>query len=255
MTDLSDGRQFSWRAVTSMMTTGGFLIMGVTGLMLFWRQFVAYLRHRFQQRVSIRPEAPAAAALLAVLVAGTLWGVPPFTWVLDLSAAIKASWSVDASMEPPFGHAEEATLDTLALRTATPAGAIIGAIRDAGFKVDSTSETMRRVADRNGATPAEIWVEVAKRVPSVLPAPIDANAAWTPELVDQRFEGAGFGAKTIEQVATELALSPDEIIKKLADAGVQASRTDRLKAVAEEAKATPTELLKVILVPGFKLPK
>ena len=60
--------------------------------------------------------------ILAVLVAGTLWGVPPFTWVLDLSAAIKASWSVDASMEPPFGHAEEATLDTLALRTATPAG-------------------------------------------------------------------------------------------------------------------------------------
>lgn len=300
MTDLSDGRQFSWRAVTSMMTTGGFLIMGVTGLMLFatpegrlaywvdwslggltkeqwgaihvtssllfliagfvhlwfnWRQFVAYLRHRFQQRVSIRPEAPAAAALLAVLVAGTLWGVPPFTWVLDLSDAVKASWSVDASMEPPFGHAEEATLDTMALRTATPVGAIVGAIRDAGFTVETTADTLRRLADRNGVSPAEIWVEVAKRVPSVVPAPVDASAAWTPELVDQRFEGAGFGAKTIEQVATELALAPDEIIKKLTDAGVSAGRTDRLKAVAEEAKATPTELLKVILVPGFKLPE
>lgn len=300
MTDLSDGRQFSWRAVTSMMTTGGFLIMGVTGLMLFatpegrlaywvdwslggltkeqwgaihvtssllfliagfvhlwfnWRQFVAYLRHRFQQRVSIRPEAPAAAALLAVLVAGTLWGVPPFTWVLDLSDAVKASWSVDASMEPPFGHAEEATLDTMALRTATPVGAIVGAIRDAGFTVETTADTLRRLADRNGVSPAEIWVEVAKRVPSVVPAPVDASAAWTPELVDQRFEGAGFGAKTIEQVATELALAPDEIIKKLTDAGVSAGRTDRLKAVAGEAKATPTELLKVILVPGFKLPE
>lgn len=300
MTDLTNGRQFSWRALTSMMTTGGFLIMGVTGLMLFatpegrlaywvdwslggltktewgaihvtssllfliagfvhlwfnWRQFVAYLRHRFQQKVSIRPEAPAAGALLAVLVAGTLWGVPPFTWVLDLSAAIKASWSVDASMEPPFGHAEEATLDTLALRTATPAGAIIGAIRDAGFKVETTGETMRRIADRNNTTPAEIWVEVAKRVPSVLPAPVDANAAWTPELVDQRFEGAGFGAKTMEQVATELALAPDEVLKRLADAGVTASKGDRLKAAAETAKATPTELLKVILVPGFKLPQ
>lgn len=300
MTDLSDGRHFSWRAVTSMMTTGGFLIMGATGLMLFatpegrlaywvdwslggltkvewgaihitsslvfliagfvhlwfnWRQFVAYLRHRFQRRVSIRPEAPVATALLAVLVAGTLWGVPPFTWVLDLSTAIKASWSVDASMEPPFGHAEEATLDTLALRTATPAGAIVGAIRDAGFKVDSTGETMRRIADRNGVSPAEIWVEVQKRVPSVIPAPIDASAAWTPELVDQRFEGAGFGAKTLEQVATELALPSDDVLKKLADAGVSASKGDRLKAVADKAKATPTELLKVILVPGFKLPE
>ena len=31
----TSGRRFSWRAMTSMMTTGGFLIMGVTGLMLF----------------------------------------------------------------------------------------------------------------------------------------------------------------------------------------------------------------------------
>jgi hypothetical protein len=298
MTQLTGSRQFSWRALTSMMTTGGFLIMGVTGLMLFatpegrlaywvdwslggltkeqwgaihvtssllfliagfvhlwfnWRQFVAYLRHRMQQRVSIRPEAPAASLLLAVLVAGTLWGVPPFTWVLDLSALIKASWSVDASLEPPFGHAEEATLDTLALRTATPAVAIIGAIRDSGYSATSTSETMRAIADRNGVSPAEIWAEVAKRVPSVIPAPVDASAPWTPELVDQRFEGAGFGAKTLEQVAKELGLATDDVLKKLSDAGITARAADRLKAAAETAKTTPTELLKVILVSGYRL--
>lgn len=300
MTDMGNGRQFSWRAMTSMMTTGGFLIMGVTGLMLFatpegrlaywvdwslggltkeewgaihvtssllfliagfvhlwfnWRQFVAYLRHRFQQRVSIRPEAPVAGVFLAVLVAGTLWGVPPFTWVLDLSAAIKASWSVDASLEPPFGHAEEASLDTMALRTATPVATIVAAIRDAGFTVEATTDTLRRVADRNGVSPAEIWVEVVKRAPSVVPPPVDAGAAWTPELVEQRFEGAGFGAKTLEQVATELKLPLDDILKRLADAGIEAGGGDRLKAVAEDAKATPTELLKVILVPGFRLPE
>ena len=300
MTDMGNGRQFSWRAMTSMMTTGGFLIMGVTGLMLFatpegrlaywvdwslggltkeewgaihvtssllfliagfvhlwfnWRQFVAYLRHRFQQRVTIRPEAPVAGAFLAVLVAGTLWGVPPFTWVLDLSAAIKASWSVDASLEPPFGHAEEASLDTMALRTATPVATIVAAIRDAGFTVEATTDTLRRVADRNGVSPAEIWVEVVKRAPSVVPPPVDASAAWTAELVEQRFEGAGFGAKTLEQVATELKLPAADVLKRLADAGIEAGGGDRLKAVAEDAKATPTELLKVILVPGYRLPE
>ena len=300
MSEMTSGRRFSWRAMTSMMTTGGFLIMGVTGLMLFatpegrlaywvdwslggvtkeewgaihvtssllfliagfvhlwfnWRQFVAYLRHRLERKLSIRPEAPAAAALLAVLVAGTLWGVPPFTWVLDLSAAIKASWSVDASLEPPFGHAEEASLDTMALRTATPVGAIVGAIRAAGYTVESTADTLRRVADRNGVSPAEIWVEVVRRVPSAAPAPIDADAAWTPDLVDQRFEGAGFGAKSIDAVAKELALPTAEVVARLEAAGIAATPGDRLKAVAETAEATPTELLKVILVPGFKLPE
>ncbi|CAI9417221.1 hypothetical protein ANOBCDAF_03921 [Pleomorphomonas sp. T1.2MG-36] len=300
MSEMTSGRRFSWRAMTSMMTTGGFLIMGATGLMLFatpegrlaywvdwslggltkeewgaihvtssllfliagfvhlwfnWRQFVAYLRHRLERKLSIRPEAPAATALLAVLVAGTLWGVPPFTWVLDLSAAVKASWSVDASLEPPFGHAEEASLDTMALRTATPVGAIVGAIRAAGYTVESTADTLRRVADRNGVSPAEIWVEVVRRVPSAAPAPIDANAAWTPDLVDQRFEGAGFGAKSIDAVAKELALPTDEVVARLEAAGIAATPGDRLKAVAETAEATPTELLKVILVPGFKLPE
>ena len=300
MSEMTSGRRFSWRAMTSMMTTGGFLIMGVTGLMLFatpegrlaywvdwslggvtkeewgaihvtssllfliagfvhlwfnWRQFVAYLRHRLERKLSIRPETPAAAAVLAVLVAGTLWGVPPFTWVLDLSAAIKASWSVDASLEPPFGHAEEASLDTMALRTATPVGAIVGAIRAAGYTVETTADTLRRVADRNGVSPAEIWVEVVRRVPSAAPAPIDANAAWTPDLVDQRFEGAGFGAKSIDAVAKELALPTDEVVARLEAAGIAATPGDRLRAVAETAEATPTELLKVILVPGFKLPE
>ena len=141
------------------------------------------------------------------------------------------------------------------VRTATPVGGIVGAIRVAGYTVESTADTLRRVADRNGVSPAEIWVEVVRRVPSAAPAPIDANAAWTPDLVDQRFEGAGFGAKSIDAVAKELALPTDEVVARLEAAGIAATPGDRLKAVAETAEATPTELLKVILVPGFKLPE
>lgn len=288
---------FSGRALTSMLTTGGFLIMGATGLMLYatpegrlafwvdwtmagltkaqwgaihvtssllfliagflhlwfnWRQFVAYLRHKLQTRVRVRPEAPAAVVLLAALVAGTLWGLPPFTYVLDFSAYLKSTWSVDAAREPPFGHAEEATLKTLALRTASKADEIVVALRDAGFAVADASQTLRQVADVNGVSPADLWVEVVKRVPTTAPTPVDAKTAWTEEAVDARFEGAGFGAKTIEQAAGALGLPVEEVLGKLTEAGIAANRTDRLKTIADKARSSPTELLKIVLVPGYR---
>lgn len=299
MTETTQARPFSWRALTSMLTAGGFLIMGVTGLMLYvtpegrlaywvdwslggltkvqwgaihvtssllfliagiihlwfnWRQFVAYLRRRLETRTSIRPEGPLAALALIGLVSGTLLGLPPFTYVLDLSTAIKASWSVDPTREPPFGHAEEVTLKTLALRTAGNAEAIVAAIRDAGFMVDGAGQTMRQVADRNGASPADIWTEVVRRIPALQPAPVsDSATIWTPEVVEARFEGAGFGAKTLAEVAVALDLDGALVLERLAAAGVKASADDRLKALATTAGTTPTELLKVVLVPGYRL--
>lgn len=58
----------------------------------------------------------------------------------------------------------------------------------------------------------------------IVPASTDASAVWTSAPVDRRFEGDGFGAKTLEQVATELALTPGDVLKRLADAGVSAAR-------------------------------
>lgn len=291
-------RRFSVHALTTMLTTGGFLIMTVTGLALYtipagrvanwvdwqmagltkegwtgihvtssllfvlaglvhlwfnWGTFIGYLRRRLQTGVRIRPEAPATAAFLAVLVAGTLYEVPPFTWVVGLSETIKNSWSVDQAMEPPFGHAEEVTLKTLALRTATKADDIVAALKDAGWKIDNTAQTVRQVADANRSSPAKLWLEVQKRVPAAKPAAIDASVTtWTPETVDTRFAGAGFGNKTVEQTATEIGLPPEEVLSRLATAGIRATKTDRLKALSEPAKTTPTELLKLILVPGYK---
>ncbi|WP_237155526.1 DUF4405 domain-containing protein [Oryzibacter oryziterrae] len=301
MSDLGHGPQgFNWRAYTSMMTTGGFVVMSVTGVMLFtipegrvanwvdwsmvgltkgqwgdihltsslffivigllhlwynWRQFMAYLRSRFQQRVKIRPEGPAAAAFMAVLVACTLYEVPPFTYVLDLSSAIKASWSVDPAMEPPFGHAEEVTLKTLALRTATTPAEIIGALRDAGWTVVGEQQTVRQVADANSTSPAELWVDVQTAIPAVRPEAIDATAAWTPEAVEARFEGMGYGGKYVSEAAKDLGLPEETVLGKLAAVDPSASASDKLKDVAERAKTTPTELLKLILVKDYQLPK
>jgi hypothetical protein len=289
-------RPFNPRALTSMLVTGGFLVMTVTGLALFtipagrvanwvdwrmlgltkdqwsavhitssllfvgagvvhlwynWRQFVAFLRDRLPKGVKPRPEGPVAAVLLLALVSGSLYGVPPFTWVLDLSGGIKESWSVDPAMEPPFGHAEEVTLKTLAARTALDAGAMIGALKEAGLTVSGPQQTVRQVADANGLSPAGVWLEVQKRLPAAKPDTA-AGAAWTPESVEQRFAGSGIGNMTVEQAAVPMGLSTDETLARLSALGVKAAKTDRVKTLAEGLKTSGTELVKAILVPGYK---
>lgn len=291
--------RFSAHALTSMLTTGGFVIMTVTGLALFtipagrvanwvdwamvgltkegwtgihvtssllfviaggfhlwynWGTFMGWLRRRLAGgKVQIRAEGPVTLVFLVGLVFGTLYEVPPFTWVLGLSESIKNSWSVDPAMEPPFGHAEEVTLKTLATRTASNADDILAALKAAGWKVESVNQTVRQVADANNSSPALMWLEVQKRVPATKPTPIDgAGTVWTPESVEARFGGLGFGNKTVEQTATEIGLATDAVLARLAEGSIKATKTDRLKALAETAKTTPTELLKLILVPGYK---
>jgi hypothetical protein len=292
--------KFSAHALTTMLTTGGFLIMTVTGFALFtipagrvanwvdwamagltkeqwtaihvtssllfvlaglvhlwynFRQFMSYLRSRLAGKLKIRPEAPVTAIFLFALVIGTLRDVAPFNWVLDLSEGIKNSWSVDPAMEPPFGHAEEVTLKTLALRTAIKTDDLMAALKDAGWTVTSSSQTVRQVADANHSSPALMWLEVQKRVPAAKPDAVDAKATqWTADMVEARFAGSGFGNKTVEQTAVEIGLSTDDVITRLANAGIKAAKSDRLKPLAEPVKTTATELLKLILVPGYKLP-
>lgn len=291
-------KAFSVRALTTMLTTGGFLVMSVTGLALFtipsgrvanwvdwsmagltkdewsaihitssllfigagvvhlwfnWRQFTAFVRERLHTRIRLRPEMPIAAVLLLALSIGTIKGIAPFTWVIDLSTGIKDSWSVDPAMEPPFGHAEEVTLKTLGLRTAISPDALLAAIKDAGWTVTGTQQTVRQIADANKSSPAQMWLEVQKRVPAAKPEAAGANApsAWTPDAVEARFAGSGIGNKTVEQAAIEAALSTDDFLGRLKAAGVQAKRTDRMKTLAETAGTTSTELLKSVLVPDY----
>ena len=66
-------------------------------------------------------------------------------------------------------------------------------------------------------------------------------------------QGTVTGAKTLAEVAVALDLDGTLVLERLAAAGVKASADDRLKALATTAGTTPTELLKVVLVPGYRL--
>lgn len=285
---------FNTRALISLLVTGGFLVMTVTGVVLYvtpqgrvanwidwtlvglgkedwaavhiassllfviggvwhlvlnWKPFVHYLHQRIQGHERPRAEGLVALAAVVLLVWGTLAGVPPIRYLLDLNEAAKGMWSLDAGAEPPFGHAEEVTLTALAFRTRMDLADALASLDAAGLRVaEGERTTLRRLADDNGLTPAGVFAVLKAGAARSAPA----APALTAEAVDSLYGGTGIGQKTLAQAAEAAGVPLAAAQARLAALGIEASPTDRLKTLAEAQGLAPMDLLKTMLVEGYR---
>lgn len=72
--------------------------------------------------------------------------------------------------------------------------------------------------------------------------------AWTPELVEEKFAGSGLGRKTLKEVCQELNLDLETAKKKLLSRNIQMKEEESLREVADRYGTRPIEILKIILV-------
>lgn len=60
------------------------------------------------------------------------------------------------------------------------------------------------------------------------------------------FIPSGLGRQTLSQVIEKLGLDQDEVLRKLAERGIQAKPDDKMKALAEASGLSPTELYQLL---------
>lgn len=113
-----------------------FIATGILHLYFNWKPFKNYLAERVRGQLALKRELVTSTATTLVLVVLAILHVPPGSWLFDLNDAVKASWAQGPGNEPPFGHAEEAPLPTLAQRTGIDLPAGLAALRAAGLRVD-----------------------------------------------------------------------------------------------------------------------
>ena len=283
---------FRWRALISLMVAAGFLVMAITGIVLYiappgrvanwtdwtllwltkdqWgavhissslvfvlaglthlvmnrKPFFNYLHTRFHGHEMPRAEGIVAVVGVVALVWGTLANVPPISFLLDLNERAKLMWSTGIDAEPPFGHAEEVSLASLASRDRFDLETAIAALQAAGLDVAAGADTtVRQVADDNARTPAEVYGVI--RAARVTAAPA---GDWTPAAVESRFAGGGMGRLTVGQLAAEGGIALEEAQARLAALGLQGSAETRLRELAEGTGMETMELAKAVLVEGY----
>jgi hypothetical protein len=235
----------SWAAV-HISSSLLFVLAGLTHLVLNRKPLFNYLHTRIAGHEAPRAESLVAVVAIVALVWGTLAGVPPISYLLELNERAKLMWSTAADEEPPLGHAEEVSLQMLELRTRIDADRAATALTDAGLIVtDGTRTSLRAIADDNATTPAAVYRLI--RVQTV-----PAAGPFTPESVAERFAGGGIGRLTVAQVIAETGVEPEAARARLAALGLPTADDVRLKPMADAAGLPPLEVLKAMLIEGYR---
>ena len=226
-----------------------FLIAGIIHLYPYnWPSFKAYLAKREKGRLNFkkpRKELIVASVLAVVLVFGSITQIPPFSYVFDFNAWAKDAWVVSDDYQPPFGHAEEVALSSFSKKMNMDLKKAVAEMRTLGLEFEGPRQSLGEIAKLNGMSAMDVYMLIKKfeRQPEAV-----SVSAYTPELVEERFNGTGVGKKTLTEFCEKIGFPLDKAKKRLAKAGIDATGTETMKDLANTLKVTPVDVLKLVLV-------
>ena len=237
-----------WAGV-HMMFGGIFIATGVLHLYYNWKPFKKYLAERMEGHIRVKRELVLSVTLTVLVIALSVLDLPPASWVFNWNAQIKRAWVTSPELEPPYGHAEESSLAGLAKRMDLDLPAAMAALEAEGVRFDSERDSLERIARANGTTPMAIYA-IMQRFASA-PGRV-VLTGLTPLDVETRYAGSGLGRKSLGELLEQLGLDRTTALRRLREANISAEPQDNVRQLAEQHGDTPIELLKIILIPGYR---
>jgi hypothetical protein len=169
--------------------------------------------------------------LTLIFFLGVIYGLPPFSSVMDMGENIKEGWE-EQSKSPPLPHAEEFTIVQLSgdiLKVSEEK--ILATLTDMGIEVESSNQNLKELASQAEFSPQEIYIELAKlshsRVKRIQP-------------------GGGIGRKSLKQISEENSIPLEELLLHLENAGIPASGNIIIRDLSEKYEMHPSEILSIL---------
>lgn len=223
-----------------------FTIVATYHLVLNWRVLLSYLREKAGKALRMKPELLISLAAGLVLIAGTIYGVPPFGSIVKLSEHLKGQWVKSPAQEPPYGHAELSKLRVLAKKTGIDPKTAIVALRERGVEVESAEEVFEDIAGQNGMSPMELFALISYLAPKE-----ETPKKWTPQMVEEKFEGTGIGHKELRLIMQDLGVERTVWYNRLTLADIHVISDETIKKTAARNNIKPIEVLKTALIEGY----
>jgi hypothetical protein len=143
---------------SSVHITLALLVLIASGFHLYynWGIFWGYIKRRAQTAFNLKLEMALAVLLCLLTFLGTLYGIPPFSTIIQWNDDIKNYWE-QQSVAPPMPHAEELSIAELATEVGLSQEEVLALLESAGYKVDDPSITVNDLAVKHGLVPREIY--------------------------------------------------------------------------------------------------
>ncbi len=205
----------------------GFLLLISILLHLYynWKPMISYMKNRAKQVRVFTPDFNVALILTAVVVGGTLAGVPPMSSIINLGAAITEKANLQYG-EPPYGHAELSPLADFVAKVKIDLDESLENLKAAGIKVESSTQTMEEIAHTNAVSPQKIYAIMVPR---------SAGAA---NLMPVTAPG-GTGSRTLASLCEIYQLNPLLIVQGLAAKDIIAESGQTMKEIAAANSVDP----------------
>lgn len=215
-----------------------------------WKCFVSYLKSKITKAFALRAEWVAALIVCIIAFAGTVFGVSPFSTLMEWNESIKQSYD-SPRQRGPVPHAELMTLNELAENyTGVELDTMLENLGQHGIEVESPDAVLGELAEANGLTPAQLY--------NIALGKTDAGRRGGGRGGGQRIGGgglgeprgggggSGFGRMTLKQYCDHAGLDVDAAVRKLKDSGYKASPETTMRAIADSAGVHPSQVRAVI---------
>ncbi|WP_022665395.1 DUF4405 domain-containing protein [Desulfospira joergensenii] len=225
----------------------GILFLLALGLHIYynWTPIMNYLKNRSKDLKIFTREFNGALALTLVCVLGTYFEIPPFSSILTVSESIKDR-AAEKYGEPPYGHAELSSLKTFARKTGLDLDQSLAQIREAGFAVEDTGQTLADIAEKNHVPPQQIYLTMKPKAGEsetrIIPAGKAVKLPGDPP--------PGTGNMTLADLSAQFNLNIKTLIRDLSKAGIQAGESLTLKKIAENNQTGPMDIYEQIKAAG-----
>ena len=225
-----------------------FLIVGVFHIVYNWRVLWGYLKNKASGGIRLKKELLLSVLISLFLVISAIVHLPPFSYVLDLSEAIKNAWITSKDFEPPFGHAELVTLKVFCRKVGIPHDKARAELEAQGIVGLKKAKTLGDIATANKCSPLDLY-RLIKHLEKPMPQ-LSAKPFKDAEAVQQAFAGTGIGNKSIEEIAKQVSQPASALLARLKGRGLVVTPGESIKQAASRLGRAPLQILEAALVEG-----
>ncbi len=204
------------------------LIVGIWHTVLNWNCVLNYLKNHLKKVSLFNRQFLLALAINAVFVLGTIFMIPPLGTIIQIKTRIEQSWKHTLG-EPPFGHAEEKSLNYFINRNGANKELILNRLKTNGITVTDVNASLQKIAHDNNISPQKIYRTLDFRQNrSRLKRPTQ------------------LGRKTLQELADQGYFHLQKAISLLKAKGINVTPQMRIKTIADDLGMTPIETFEFI---------
>ncbi len=213
-----------------------FLFFGILHIIYNWKPLMHYLKSKAAGTVKNKKEIAATIIVVLVFTIGSIFEIPPVSYVYDLSEYISESWENKES-SPPVPHAERLTVEEFSKYIEMKPSEIFEILKKAGVKVSDQNKTIEEIAQENNMTPSELFKKIKEKTGKSIELK-QSSENYTPR--------RGYGRMTLKTISIDLKIPVKKIIETLSENGIKAKEEETLKEIADKYDKTPYELFEII---------